>query len=101
MNTLLFLLLVLVNACMANDNVDQARSSICVPTQKAINMNHECSEYKAFTDKIQCVATFDRLNDLKEDENDEFNYVKLFKKTVMSKLFIKLKLNPLTSKLYV
>lgn len=79
MKTLLLLYLVVLVDVMANENVWQDFSYICSPTQKAINMNHECSEYNTITDKLQCVVAFNRLEDLKFKE-DEFNYVKLFKK---------------------
>lgn len=51
-------------------------STLCVPMQKVLSMDEECSRFSNLLNKIQCVVVRNRLEELKYQQ-DEFNSVKL------------------------
>lgn len=75
-----FIIFVFLNQVFGK--INSKHPSLCISTQKALNLNRECTEYKTLLEKIQCISAFNSLEKLK-DSNDEFNIIKLFQKTIV------------------
>jgi hypothetical protein len=48
-------------------------STLCVPMQKVLNMDQECSGFNNLLDKIQCVVVRNRLEELKYQQDKLIN----------------------------
>lgn len=55
---------------------------LCIPTEKNIALDHECSEYKTIISKMLCVSTFNMFEEIRS-ESDQFHRVRLLKETII------------------